>query len=131
GPGTDPYVRLFRADGLPMPTSLFAYDVGFLGGVRVAACDFDGDGRTEIVTGAGPGAGPHVRVVKLDGAGYPLGDLASFLAYPAAFSGGVFVACGDVDGDGVPELITGADAGGGSHVPVLKLQPPAPRRPPP
>jgi hypothetical protein len=47
-----------------------------------------GDGRAEIITGAGPGSGPHVRV--LDGTtGFPLLDL---FAYDPAFLGGVFVA---------------------------------------
>jgi hypothetical protein len=107
-------------------TSFFAYPAGFRGGVRVAACDLDGDGRAEIVTGTGPGGSPHVRAVKVGPAGYPVGDLASFLAYPAAFAGGIYVACGDVDGDGVPDLVTGADAGGGSHVRVLQFQNGAP-----
>jgi hypothetical protein len=84
----------------------------------VAACDVNGDGRTDVVTGAGPGGGPHVRVFD----GVTGTELASFFAYDTGFTGGVFVACGDVDGDGVRDLITGADAGGGPHVRVLKLQ---------
>jgi hypothetical protein len=128
GEGGGPHVRAFAADGSPRPTSFFAYGPAFTGGVRVAACDFDQppDGRAEIVTGAGPGGGPHVRVIKLDGAGQPAGDLASFLAYSPGFTGGVFVACGDVDGDGRVDVVTGADAGGGPHVQVFKLDPTAP-----
>jgi hypothetical protein len=126
GAGGEPYVRTFKPDGTPGPTGFFAYPAGFTGGVHVAACDLDGDGWAEIVTGAGPGGGPHVRVVKLDAAGDPAGDLASFLAYAPTFTGGVFVACGDVDGDGTPEVITGADAGGGPHVRVLKRDVAAP-----
>ncbi len=74
-------------------------------GIR-AKCDVDGDGMDEIITGAGPLGGPHVRVLKVSSG--TLTELASFFAYDPKFGGGVFVACGDVTGDGVAEVITGA-----------------------
>jgi hypothetical protein len=126
GPGGGPHVRAFDAQGHPGGTSFLAYAPGFGGGVHVAACDFAATGRAQIVTGAGPGGGPHVRVFRLDPAGVPTAELASFLAYDPAFAGGVFVACGDVDGDGSPEIITGAGAGGGPHVRAFRLRPDAP-----
>src|SRR5437867_1542287 len=69
-----------------------------------------------IVTGAGPGGGSHVRAFLGDGRA----TAVSFFAYPPGFTGGVHVAAGDVDGDGFPEIITGAGAGGGPHVRVFK-----------
>jgi hypothetical protein len=119
GPGGGPHVRIFRSDGTPTGTAFMAYEPSFSGGVRVATCDVDGDGRQEIVTAPGPGGGPHVRVWSL--AGGDLTEVASFMAYDPAFGGGVFVACADLDGDGRAELITGADAGGGPHVRVFSL----------
>ena len=86
--------------------------------IRIRAkCDVDGDGVDEIITGAGPLGSPHVRVFKVSGGA--LTELASFYAYEPTFMGGVFVACGDVTGDGIAEVITGAGAGGGPHVRVF------------
>jgi hypothetical protein len=119
--GGGPHVRVFSGAAFPALVDLasfLAYDPAFSGGVRVALGDVNGDGVTDIVTAAGPGGGPHVRVFS--GAALPgLVELAGFFAYDPAFTGGVFVAAGDVDGDGVADVVTGADAGGGPHVRVF------------
>ncbi len=69
-----------------------------------------------IVLAAGPGAAPRVQV--FDEGGHAS---ASFLAYAEAFKGGVRVAAGDVDGDGVMEIITVPGPGGGPHVRIFTL----------
>src|SRR5439155_13300663 len=112
GAGGGPHVEVFDGMTGALVRSFFAYDTAFRGGVTVAAADVNGDGTDDIITGAGPGGGPHVKV--FDGASGAL--LASFFAYDAAFRGGVFVAGGDVDGDGRADIITGAGKGGGPHV---------------
>jgi murein DD-endopeptidase MepM/ murein hydrolase activator NlpD len=117
GAGGGPHVRAFRPDGTETGISFLAYPAAFAGGVRVATCDVNGDGRADLVLAPGAGGGPHVRV--LDGA--TLVELAGFLAYSPAFAGGVFVACGDVDGDGLGDIITGPGPGGGPHVRVFAL----------
>jgi hypothetical protein len=51
----------------------------------------NGDGRADIVTGAGPGGGPHVRIFD-GGTGQQLTNaFDSFMAFSPSFSGGVFV----------------------------------------
>ena len=116
GPGGHPHARIFRPDGSPEATSFFPFLVPFRGGVRVAVGDVNGDGVADLVFGAGPGGGPHVRVVS--GAN-PAVELANFFAFSAAFTGGVFVAAGDVNGDGRADIIVGAGPGGGPHVRVF------------
>src|SRR4051794_7920963 len=63
----------------------------FTGGVSVAAGDVNGDGFPDIVTGAGPTGGPHVKAFS----GKDGSELFSFYAYDAGFTGGVNVAVGD------------------------------------
>ncbi len=113
GPGAvfGPHVRAFSWDGTGVASlpgvNFFAYGTPRYG-VNVAAGDLDGDGMDEIVTGAGPGAlfGPHVRGWNVDGGtAAPLPGV-SFFAY-GTLRYGVRVSCGDVDGDGIDELVTG------------------------
>jgi hypothetical protein len=80
-------VRVFSGATGAELQSFFAYVSAFTGGVRVAAGDVDNDGFADIITGAGPGGGPHVRVLH----GQTLAELRSFFAYVPAFTGGVFV----------------------------------------
>ncbi|MCA9068952.1 MAG: VCBS repeat-containing protein, partial [Planctomycetaceae bacterium] len=89
---------------------------GFTGAVRVALADVNGDGATDVVTAAGPGGGPHIKV--FDGrTGQQLNSgVGSFFAYDGRFTGGVFVAAADLNNDGQADIITGADQGGGPHV---------------
>ena len=113
--GGSPHVRVFSGVDLHELASFYAYAPIFSGGVRVAAGDVDGDGHSDIITGAGVGGGPHVRVFS----GADLHELASFYAYAPAFTGGISVAAGDIDGDGHADIITGAGPGGGPEVHVF------------
>ena len=112
GPGGGPHVKIFDGRTFAEKESFFAYDPSFRGGVSVAVFDFNNDGFNEIVTGAGAGGSPHVKVFD----GSSLRVIKEFMAYALTFRGGVYVAAGDFNSDLVPDIITGAGAGGGPHV---------------
>jgi hypothetical protein len=117
--GADPTVAVLRSDGTVL-ARFPAYDPGFRGGVHAAAIESPSSpGTVEIVTGAGPGGGPHVRTFSVNTATGAVTPQASFLAFAPAFRGGVNVAAADFNGDGVSDIVTGAGAGGGPHVEVF------------
>jgi cyclophilin family peptidyl-prolyl cis-trans isomerase len=111
GPGGGPNVKVFNGTNGQLITSFFAYDAGFTGGVNVAAGTGASGRPANIVTGAGEGGGPNVRVFSPSGT-----MLQSFMAYDTSFHGGVQVAAGDVNGSGANNVVTGPGEGGGPQV---------------
>jgi FG-GAP repeat len=127
--------------------TFLAYDRNFRGGVRVATGNFDGfvdqfrrdpvtgaviagrdgldDNPDYLVTAAGPGGGPHIKIFKMreDRFGYIFIErqVGAFMAFDPRFRGGVNITTGDLDGDGKAELIIGAGRGGGPHVKIYKF----------
>jgi len=85
GKGGGPQVKIFDNRGNTLG-QFFAYNDNFRGGVNIATADIDNDGLAEIISGAGPGGAPHVRIFKANGA-----IIGSFYAYEESFSGGVNV----------------------------------------
>lgn len=83
--------------------------------MRVTSADFNGDGIADLVAGTGPGS--ITRVVVFDGASG--NQLFSIQPFEDRFVGGVFVAAGDITGDGVPELVITPDESGGPRVRVF------------
>ncbi|MFO0939063.1 MAG: matrixin family metalloprotease [Gemmataceae bacterium] len=88
---------------------------GFTGELRVSEADMNGDGIGDLVVGVGPGRPTDVRIY--DGA--TSAQIFEILPFEAAFTGGVYVATGDLNGDGRPELIITPDEGGGPRVRVF------------
>lgn len=114
--------KLLESDG-SVPSRTFTLEVvdGFLAfptffqaGVNVAAGDVDGDGSAEIIVAPQEGGGPQVRVFSYDGT-----VESQFFAYASTYRGGVTVAAGDVNGDGVDEIITGTEIGNAPQVRIF------------
>ena len=118
GPGVP--IRLAVIDGSNNSRLVLPFDpfVGnFTGGGFVAAADFDGDGRAEIVVTADQGGGPRVAIFSLSGRD-PVAR-ANFFTVDSNFRGGARVDTGDVNGDGVPDLAVVAGYGGGPRVTLI------------
>ena len=117
GQGETPQVRVFSGAGTPL-AEFYAFDRTFLGGVRVASCDVNGDGRDELIAAQGPGGG-RVRVLSL--AGGFVSEVVAFDAFESGFTGGVNVACADLDLDGRADVVVGPEGGRAPDVKVLTV----------
>jgi len=80
----------------------------------IAPLDLGGDRTSELVFGSPVGQEPKVHLTRLDGS-----IINEWYAYDENFKGGVFVTSADLDGDGVPEIITAPSQEGGAHVRVF------------
>ncbi|QDU21287.1 beta strand repeat-containing protein [Urbifossiella limnaea] len=91
---------------------------GFAGELHGALGDVTGDGVPDGVVGTGPGGG---RVVVVDGANGPAPNvgnvLADFVPFPG-YAGGLFVAVGDLTGDGIADVVVTPDAADAFSGPV-------------
>jgi hypothetical protein len=122
-------VQIFNASTHGLLGTLLPFGPLFTGGARVAVGDVTGDGVPDIIVGAGPGGGPEINVY--DGRNFQLltilfafvpvsaaGNASNSAAPPNgsffSFTGGVYVAVGDINGDGFGDIVVGA--GGGPQV---------------
>ena len=115
GVGGGPVVKIFNGQTRALISSYFAYDDTARFGVFVAAGDVDGLNGIDVVTGIGPGGGPHVRVFSRA----TNAQTGSFFAYSSSLTSGVRVSTSDLDSNGTADILTGAGPGGPSNVRVF------------
>ena len=111
-----PVVRVLDPQSGATVFQFLAYEPKFRGSVRVATGDVTGDGVPEIVVGPGRGRAGQIRVFTPSPVGsvnYAELPLYRTLPFGAAYRGGVEVAVGDVNGDGIGDIIAGQSSGAG------------------
>ena len=101
--GQAPHVKAFNYIGGQM-ASFFAYAPTYLGGVKVAVGDLDGDRKGEIITWAN--GTPHVKSFKPNAT-----QVSSFYAYASTYTGPMTVTAGDLNADLKYEIITAGGPG--------------------
>jgi subtilisin-like proprotein convertase family protein len=110
--GTPSLVSVLNRDG-SLKYQFAPYGPEYTGGVRVALQRTPAGPR--VVVAPGPGTPPEVRI--FDPATGQV--VQTIMAFEATFTGGVFVATGDINTDGYDDVILSPDNGGGPRVRVL------------
>ena len=123
GPGVPLRVTVLSgADGSSLVVPFDPFGGDFTGGGYVAAGDLDGDGRAEFVVTPDEGGGPRVTIFTRNADG-TTSVRSNFLGIDDDnFRGGARAAVGDVNGDGVPDVVVAAGFGGGPRTAIFSGQ---------
>jgi len=105
-----PAVKIYEING-SLQREFLAYNKEHFGGVNVAIGDVNGDKKNEIIAAPNFGLMPKVKI--FDGAAF---ELKNFLAYSVKFTGGVNLAIGDIDNNGIMDILCGAGKTGAPHI---------------
>jgi uncharacterized membrane protein len=106
----DPFSNTLSRKFVPFGSS-------FCGGATVAAGDMDlARGKQEVIVGSGSGMRTQIKAYNMVPA-TPV-HVRTYLPFANSFRGGVFVAAGDVNGDGLADIVAGAGRGGSSRVEI-------------
>ena len=118
GIGGGPQVMSYDLSGRFVGFGLFPFSQTFKGGVDVAIGNLDRDSDQEVVVSQASNGQAWVKVYKADS---HMTLVSTFLAYGEGHKGGARVTVGDVDGNGVDEIITSVASQGSPQVRVLDM----------
>jgi fimbrial isopeptide formation D2 family protein/uncharacterized repeat protein (TIGR01451 family) len=91
-------------------SDFFAFDPSFGFGVNLTIGDVTGDGLGDLMIGAGPGGGPHLKTFSGNDLVLNRSDapIVNTMIRALNDTGGVRLVAKDFNGDGISELVTGA-----------------------
>ena len=99
-------IKVYTRYGYPLRKDWFPFGTSYSGGYTLALGQFEKAATKNIILGSGTGIEPRVGIYTWD---YQF--INNWLAFEPSFRGGVNVAGGDVDGDGIDEVVVGAGPG--------------------
>lgn len=114
-PSTHP-LRVFTPGPPPSLLGETAFPAIGSSGIRIAIADVDADRTPETIIGTGPGVPAMVSVIPVQASA----NVITFQPFDASFVGGVFVAGGDINGDGHAEVLVAQ--GGGGEMKVYEVR---------
>jgi len=118
--GGGPQILISNLRGKVLLPGFFAFSEDYRGGVNMAAGDVNGDGIKDLIVTPATAANTWVKVYNLKRNKVKL--ILEFQAFPDFFTGGAYIASGDINGDGKDEIIAGAGKGGGPQVIIFNDQ---------
>ena len=114
GPGATAEVKVIDGKTGTVLFDVFPFE-SFVGGVFVSAGDVTGDGIADLVITPDLSGGPRVEVFS----GGTFVRVANFFGIDDPnFRGGARAAAGDINGDGIADLVVSAGFGGGPRISV-------------
>ena len=121
GAGASPSIRILSGEG-KLIGAFFAYNKNYSGGIELEVANLDGlknGSKAEIIVSPRQGITTEVKVFNHHGK-----LLNKFFAFSSNYKDGAYLSAGDLNNDGILEIIVSARAGNGNapHVRVFNLK---------